>query len=458
MFSAKSFLWAGALWAVATGPVASESLREAVRNALATYPDLASARAEATASVYEMLELERDFLPTVRLYGDAGAERVDDPSSLSVSDNDNTKFRRQLGVEAEFVLFDGYRRANAVYANAARADGSILRLLDASETLALNATEVYIDVYRHLLLQASASRNLEAHRVLGQRVSDLVEGGRLPVSDQLQAMDRIRAAEIALVEVRQAGRDAEARYERIVGHKRNGPLAVPSASPLPRSLAALIDTAQRNSFRIQAATTEVNRTAYQKRIGMADQKPRVSFNYGMSIGEDIGGASGSQKDAYIGLRMDWIISQGGRVARERALIERNSKALSERHMAIRELREMAERTWNSYLSNAETVRITTSQLDTIDQLVDQYDSEFEAGTRTLIDLLDAERSRFSAEFAQISAQASLAFSGYRMLAAQSRLAAHFGVDPRGEALVADLEQRALVKPTAVFNTQIPPLR
>ena len=85
MFSAKSFLWAGALWAVATGPVASESLREAVRNALATYPDLASARAEATASVYEMLELERDFLPTVRLYGDAGAERVDDPSSLSVS-------------------------------------------------------------------------------------------------------------------------------------------------------------------------------------------------------------------------------------------------------------------------------------------------------------------------------------------------------------------------------------
>ncbi|MCB1311743.1 MAG: hypothetical protein KDK29_07565, partial [Sedimentitalea sp.] len=86
-----------------------------------------------------------------------------------------------------------------------------------------------------------------------------------------------------------------------------------------------------------------------------------------------------------------------------------------------------------------------------------YGDEFLAGTRTLLDLLDAERSRFSVEFEKISADASYTFSGYRMLAAQSRLAAFYGVDPRGAALIPNFEERARVQPTSVFKTQLPPL-
>jgi len=456
----KTFFWSllsGTVCLILPAGAESESLRDAVRYALTTNPEIAAAASEATASKYEMLELQGEYLPVVSLYGDAGAQRVDDPSSLSFVDNDTTQFRRQVRVESELVLFDGFRRANLVYANAARTDGSIYRLLDASETIALNATEVYIDVYRHLQLQAAAERNLASHREITSRVSDLVDGGRLPVSDLLQAQDRTRAAQIALVDIQQAGLDAEARYERIIGRKRAGAMSVPGATGNPGNLDQLLSKAVARNFRIQVATTEVNRAAYQKNIRESDRQPRVTFNYGLSYGDDLDGVTGTQTDAYVGFRMSWILSRGGRRAQTQALIERQSKALSERHLAIREVREMAERTWVSYRANAEKARILSGQLTIAGELVDQYGNEFLAGTRTLLDLLDAERSRFSVEFEKISADASLQFSGYRMLAAQSRLAAFYGVDPKGEALIPNFEQRARVKPTAVFKTQLPPL-
>ena len=55
--------------------------------------------------------------------------------------------------------------------------------------------------------------------------------------------------------------------------------------------------------------------------------------------------------------------------------------------------------------------------------------------------------------------AALTFSRYRMLAARSRLAEHFGVSPANVLFAPDYEQRALQSPkAAVFNTVVEPLK
>ncbi|MEX0339473.1 MAG: TolC family protein [Arenibacterium sp.] len=435
----------------------TQSLKKAVQDALASNPELLSASAEARASAFELQQLESGFQPTVSLNANAGAERVDDPSSLSAADNDTTKFRREISLDAELVLFDGYRRANLVYSNAARVDGSIYVLLDAAETMALNATEVYVDTYRHLQLQDVARRTLARHREIGLQVDNLVESGRLPLSDKLQVQDRIRAAQLALIEVRQAGRDADARFERIVGYRRNGPLSIPGVRGLPHNVTELIKSSVDNSYRVRVANLEINRAKFDQKVAEADRMPRLSLNAGASQGFNIDGASGSQSDAFIGLRMTWTLYQGGRKAQTNALVERRSKAISERNVAIREVRELAERTWNSYLANNERVNVLRAQLGENRELVEQFESEFQAGTRTLLELLEVERAMFDVEFETVSAQASLAFSAYRLLATQSKLAQYFGATAAGHTLAPDFSERALVKPTSVFRTQIQPL-
>ncbi|MFD2855488.1 TolC family protein [Seohaeicola zhoushanensis] len=159
------------------GSASSETLQQAVRTALTSNPEIRATTAEARASAYDLLKLQSEYQPIVTLYGKAQTQRVYDPGSQVSTDLGDTKFARQLGIEAELVVLDGNRRANLVYSNAARVDGNIFRLLDASETMALNVVEVYIDLYRHLRLQEAAARNLRRHREIGQKVNELVDGG-----------------------------------------------------------------------------------------------------------------------------------------------------------------------------------------------------------------------------------------------------------------------------------------
>jgi outer membrane protein, adhesin transport system len=439
------------------GHASAEPLRSAVEAAVTTNPAVLAASAEARASAFEALQLKSEYEPAVRLFGEVGPQWVNDPANLSAEDNEDWKISRSVGVEAEVLLFDGYRRANLLYASAARVDGNIFRLMDASETMALNATEVYIDVFRHRGLVAAAERNLERHRQIAAQVTSLVEGGRLPVSDRLQVEDRVRAAELALIDVRRALEDAGARYTRIVGRPPSGPMSVPMLSGLPRNSAALVDAAVQRSHRVRVAETELNSALYAQRIVEADRAPRVTLNAGGRYGQDVDGASGDDSDVFVGFRFNWTLYQGGRTPQSRALIEARSKAMSERNVAIREVRELAERTWNGYRANDQSARVLADQLASAEGLVTQFRSEFEAGTRSLLDVLEAERVRFDVEFEKLSADASFAFSTYRLLAVESRLADHFGVAPANMPFSADFEARALADPQSVFRTAIPAL-
>jgi adhesin transport system outer membrane protein len=177
----------------------------------------------------------------------------------------------------------------------------------------------------------------------------------------------------------------------------------------------------------------------------------------MRKGRDIDGVSGTEEDMFIGLQMEWEVSRGGKLERDRALVERRHKAFSQRRVAMLEVEQLAAQTWNSYISNSERARSLAGQLAANNALLVQFDEEFEAGKRTLLDLLDAERATFDVAFQKISAEASLAFSTYRLLAIQSQLAQYFGVEPKGIALTPTFESRAKVAPRSVFQTTIPPL-
>lgn len=435
----------------------AETLSDAVRYAVTTNPAIKASQAEMRASAYELIQLRGEYEPRLILSGETGWQRVDDPNSLSAEDNDSAKSRNQLGLRAELVLFDGFRRANLVYANAARVDGSIFRLLDASETMALNATEAYIDVHRHRQLLAVARRNVAKHEEIGARVRELVQGGRLPFSDELTIDDRIRSAQLAQLDVERALRDASARYERVVGREPGGGMAVPLAKA-PPPLDQLTKVAVANSFRVQFARTQIDQTRFQAEVTLSDRAPQLSLNAGVVRDLNRNGVSGTRTDETVGVGLRWTLYQGGRQAERRALAERNSRAMAQQAVAVRDVRELAARTWNTYRTNADRAAQLADQLRINRLIVEVYGDEFLAAKRSLLDLLEVERARFNVEFEAVGAQAGLAFSTYRALAAQSLLAAHFGLAKSDLALEPRFQDRVKNNPTAIFNVAIEPLK
>lgn len=449
---------AGVFLAFAGMSASADTIQQAVRKALGTNPAIKATSAETRASAFELLQTRSEFLPTVRVFGEVGVQRVDDPAFLPDEDNDKTQSRNQVGVAARVILFDGYRRSNLVYARAARVDGNVFRLLDASETMALNASEAYIDVVRNRSLLGVAQRTLARHREIETRVRALVDGGRLPYSDLLTIQDRVDAAELAIIDVRRALRDANARYERVIGDAPAAGMRLASAR-VPSSLAQLTQTALQRNYRIQFAQARIDEVRFNREIVLSDDWPEFSLNAGGSYGVNRNGLSGDRSDVFIGLGLNWEIYQGGRKYERNALAELGYQAAFERDTAVREVRELAAQAWNNYLTASERAGNLRQKLEINRLIVAAYDEEFEAAKRTLLDLLEVERARFNAEFQSVSADASRAFSTYRVLAAQSSLAEHFGVAASDMALEPNFRARARSGgPNFIFDTTIEPLQ
>jgi adhesin transport system outer membrane protein len=200
----------------------------------------------------------------------------------------------------------------------------------------------------------------------------------------------------------------------------------------------------------------VDERRFEVGIATSDERPQLRLQAGVRHGRDVSGTRGGESDAFVGLRMDWEFYAGGREARERALQHRTSEAMAERDAVRREVFEMAERAWHAYDTNIERTVLLGRRLAAARNTSDQYQEQFRTGARTLLDVLDAERSFFNIRFEKVSAEASFIFSQYRLLASQSRLAKHFGVRPANVVLDASFTERATsaTRPTAIFNTEI----
>ena len=278
----------------------------------------------------------------------------------------------------------------------------------------------------------------------------------MPFSDQLTIDDRIRSAQLAQLEVERALRDANARYERIVGRPPTGGMTVPRA-PVPKSLDVFTQSAVNNSYSVKFARTQIDQSRFESEAILSDRQPQVSLFAGVSRDINRNGVDSTRTDESVGIGLRWTLYQGGRQAERNALAEQTSQAMAEQAVAVRDVTELAARTWNAYTTNLERTRRLEEQLRINRLIVEVYGDEFEAAKRTLLDLLEVERARFNVEFETVGAQAGLAFSTYRALATQSLLASHFGLQPSDLALDPSYQRRTQDNPTAVFNISLEPL-
>ncbi|MDF1726472.1 MAG: TolC family protein [Sulfitobacter sp.] len=439
--------------------MSAESLTSAVRAAVTQNPAAQAANADVRATLFEMLELKGQYQPEVTLFGEAGAQVVDNPATLSPADNGELQATAQIGVGVEYLLFDGYRRENLVYRNATRLDAAILRQLDASETLALNAVEAYIDVVRLRGLVQLAADNIARHRDIGAQVADLVQGGRLPASEGFLVQDRIAAAQDAKLNIDQSLANAHARYIRVIGRAPSGAMHVPGISSVPKSLQSFQQEAVRNSYRVRVADKLARESRFDGNVREADRKPRVTLNGGVTYGANRDGNSSDRADAFVGVRMNWTLYNGRRPAQSAGIKARVQQAELERRVAADEVRELAARTWNAYIKNSQRSAVLGEQLRANFLIVRQYRDELEAAKRSLIDVLEAERTVFNVKFQKASADAALTFSKYRMLAARSHLAGHFGLASSQTLFAPNYEERAIASPrSTVFQNVVEPLR
>lgn len=448
-----------ALSALIAAPASAVDLREAVQSALGNNPEINQAAANRTAIDEERRQAQGLYGPRISVEGSVGARRLENGTRRSLGIADDTLYPLEADLTAEQVLIDFGRNRAELSRQASRADGAAYRVEERSEFVALQVSRSYIDYLLQQRIVAAAQDNLSFHERL---VGDLREGvarGSISLADQQQAEERLQAARARLTEAQEEQENAAIAFHRVAGVPIGQATMPPDiASNLPPNLDNAVDLARDNNPRVLEALADLDAASAVADGARAELAPRISAEGRVRIGDDIDGFRGNTEDYLARIVARWtIFSSGVNQARVREADSRESEQRFRLHQAGREAEADARTSWNRLESQTRLVGELEQQSRVSDDLLISYREQFNVGRRSLLDVLDAQNTRYNVQVQTETARLAQLFAQYRVLAATNRLLEALNVTPNA-ASTADSRERYRVNrvvPADVMEPRIP---
>jgi len=411
-------------------------LREAVQAALANNPEIEQAARNREAVEEERRQAQGLYGPRVTVEGSAGVRRLENATRRALNIANDTLYPIEGDLFAEQVLLDFGRNNAELSRQASRTDAAASRVEERSEFVALNVSRAYFDYLLQQRIVASAQDNLAFHERL---VADLREGvarGSISVADQQQAEERLQAARARLTEAREEQENAAIAFHRVAGVPIGEATMPPDiGSNLSPSLDNAVETARVNNPRVLEALADLDARSAEVRAAEAELAPRISAEGRVRVGDDIDGFRGRTEDYQARIVARWtLLSSGINQARVREAEAREAEARGRVNEVARDAEADARTSWNRLESQTRLVGELEQQSRVSDALLLSYREQFNVGRRSLLDVLDAQNTRYNVQVQAETARLAQMYAQYRVLAATNRLLEALNVQPPSSAV------------------------
>ncbi|MEC9343715.1 MAG: TolC family outer membrane protein [Pseudomonadota bacterium] len=406
------------------------SLQEAVSEAVTSNPRVEAARASHRATEHVLRQSMGRFLPEINLRAEYGKQKIDRPEGLGPEVNNVWREPRQYTLSFKQVLFDGFDRAYDYYRSQARVSSASYKILARSEAIALESIEAYIDVRRHLELSELARENVRRHERLYETIKASFDGGKASIGDVHQTEERIEAAKSLVAQIAIALESAKAKFRNAVGLEPEGLQRVGYATGLPGSSREVFEYAVANNPRIRASQADVDVAGYDKQQFKSSLYPQLSVEGSTTKGEHLQGTPDRNDEMRAMLVLSWKLFDGGvRINRTLELSEREYEKVADHDAMLRDLRQDIETSWARYSIGASQVAALRRQVEQNEKLITTYLDEYNAGRRSLLDVLDAENTSFSSKFELSNVYSLQLYSSYQLIAQMGVLLDRLGIVP-----------------------------
>lgn len=428
--SFKRMLFLGtALAVLLPGAASAMSLRDATQIALESNPEIGQAAENREAIEFELRQALGLYLPRVDLEASTGVQLLSNPSRRAAGIDHDPLFPAQVGVVATFDLFDGGYRDSEAHRQAARVDGASYRVLERSEFIALQIARVYFQVLLQNQIVELSRQNVGFHQTMVEDVSASIESGQLTEADRFQAIERLAAARARLTEAAVELEAARIEFNLYVGMPPSNPSMPPRiGAALPPSLDAAIGRARISNPRVKLAGADIDAASALVDQAESALAPKLQLEARAATGYDISGADGWTNDLSARLTLRWNIYDGGiKSAEVQENLRRESEAMLVLDQTFREVEEAVRTSWLRLKTQAELAAVYQDQLNSSSNLISSYREQFNVGDRSLLDVLDAQNTRFNVQVLHETARYSVNFAEYRLMASTGTLLAHFGL-------------------------------
>ncbi len=443
----------GALLLCAT-PAAAIELRDAVQAALQTNPEIRQAIHNKEATRHEREQAEGLWLPRVSVEASAGVRELKNPTRRDLGIAGNTLYPLEALATADQLLVDMGGRDAEIRRQASRTDAAAARVEERSEFVALNVARAYIDYLLQQRLVAIAEDNATFHEKLAGDLREGVAKGSISIADQQQAEERLQSARARVTEAREDLDAAGIQFRTLAGVPIDQVSMPPDLSQcMPATLEEAEASARQNNPRVQESIADLSTAREEIKAARSEMGPRLNLEGTARVGDDIDGFEGHTTDLQARVVMRWLVFNGGTNIKN--VREQQARA-DEAHARLFEMTRRAEEdtrsAWSRLTNQARLATELETQSRVADDLLLSFREQFNVGRRSLLDVLDAQNTRYNVQAQAETARMAKLYAQYRVLASSNKLIECLGVQMPTEAW-GDERTRYKVNPVPAEDLQ-----
>ncbi|MBU3993693.1 MAG: TolC family protein [Alphaproteobacteria bacterium] len=407
------------------------SLPEAITVAVNSNPQVAQAQYNKEAIQFERKQAQGLYAPRVDIEGSAGIRSLDNTTRRSLGIADDELYPLEAQARLDWTVFDFGRRRGELHRQSARVDGASLRVLERSEFIALQVTRQYLDLMLQQRVVAATLDNVSFHRTLAGDLGTGVEQGSISIADKQQAEERLQAAIVRQAEAEQDLAEARIKLRHLTALDITDVQMPPElAASLPATLEEAVGLARSQNPLVREAMADVDAASAHASSVKGDGLPKIGVELISRIGEDVDGFKGRTTDLQARGYLRWNVFDGGiSRANYQEMVRRASESRYRLYDVTRQAEEDVRIAWTTMNTQKRLVKEVTTQTRVSDDLLLSYRSQFNVGRRSLLDVLDAQNTRYNAQVRLETARFSEIFAQYQTLAATNRLLTALNVAP-----------------------------
>lgn len=399
-------------------PVSAETLKEALALAYDNNPRLLSSRAELRATDEFVPQALSGWRPTVTVDGQVGREWED---SSEAGSDDLTPRAANLGVTQPL-----YRGGRTV-AGTRQAENQVLAQREVLESVEqdvlFEAVVAFMDVLRD---EAVLRLNINNEQVLQRQLEaarDRFEVGEITRTDVAQAESRLSGANSGRIAAEGQLTTSRAIYRQVIGQMPGSLVRPGPAEDLPATEDEAIASSDSNP-NVQAAVYIERAAREGVDVVFGELLPEVSLRGDLTTGEDIS-QSGVQSDsaAILAQVVIPLYEAGATHSRVREAKERVSQRRQDIETQRRFAAQDATTAWRALETARSQIAAFESQVRAAEIALEGVQQEAAVGSRTVLDILDAEQELLDARVSLVRALRDEVVASYQLLAAVGRLTA-----------------------------------
>lgn len=422
----------------AAAPVSAQTLEEALSAAYETNPTIGAERARQRATEQQKMQAIARALPQVQ--ATASYSRIDDDQTISqtisgVTINQPRNFKldsKAYGVSGEQPIFTGLRNFNAIRAARARVKAGNAQLALVEQDVLQRAAQAYFDVVRDMEVFNATKNNVDV-LLRQQREAGLrFEVGEVTRTDVAQADARLAQSRAQLTTAQARLAVSRASFAEFVGSAPGTLEENPALPPTPISLDAAKTIAATAAPAIIRARMAEEASRRDFAVAKGAFAPTISATASYQYAEEPSSFILRDEQFAYGVRASMPIFLGGlnisRAREAQALNEADRRRIEE---AERRLTAAVTSAWEQLSAARANIVSATSQVQANELALTGVRRESQLGTRTTLDVLDAEQEFLNAQVSLANAERDARSATFLLLAAMGVLGPDRGPDGPG---------------------------